>query len=405
MIQLLTPQVKQTETTSLRSDFASMVSGRAKIAIVLLVTLVYRATSNMLQTSVPLYAKYVLHTSDLTVSLIVGMANLATILSLLYLSYSTRPVGKLIFLSLAAVSISLPLFLVTSNVLSLTLVNLLVTFCLGILSSLLLTAIVLVDDPGSHARNLTISYAVLSLSLVFSPIYQSGLLVATNDALIFSMFSFAPLVWVAAALFFIMRSDNQLSVARGKFEVVFARDPAYWAGILAYESFNLPFIAILTFGGIFAKNTFGASYGAIEALFAVFFLTSFIVRVLLVKVPSTNERITVISCSLMVVGLLLAGFSSSIWMLAFALVMLGYSHGVSFPIGARQIADAVPREKLVAAFTVCLLIDNSLSLVATPALGFIAQFFGLSLMFLAIEAPTILIEATYLLIMRRIRGK
>jgi MFS family permease len=382
-----------------------MFSGRAKIAIVLLVTLVYRATSNMLQTSVPLYAKYVLHASDFTVSLIVAIADVAAILSLLYLGYSSIRVGKTIFLSLALTSICLPLFLVTSNILSLALVNLFVTFCIGTLSPLLLTAIVLVDAPGTHARNLTIFSAVLSLSLVLSPIYQSVLLAATNENLISSMLFFAPLVGAAAALFFVMRSDDRLSVARGKFEVVFVKDLSYWAGILAYESFSLPFIAILTFGGIFAKNSFGASYGAIEALFTVFFLTSLIVRVLLVKFSSTNELVMALSFSVMVIGLFLVGFSSSMWMLAFGLVLLGYSHGVAYPIGARHIADAVPREKLVAAFTVCTLIDDSISLVATPALGLIAQFFGLSLLFLAIEAPSIVIGAAYILIMRRIRRR
>ena len=380
-----------------------MFSRRAKIAIVLLITLVYRATSNMLQTSVPLYAKYVLHASDFTVSLIVGIADIGAIMSLLYSGYSSIRVGKTIFLSLALMSVCLPLFLVTANILSLTLVNLFVTFCIGTISPLLWTAVVLVDAPGTHARNLTIFSAVLSLSLVVSPIYQSVLLAATNENLIFSMLFFAPLVAAAAALFSVMRLDDRLSVARGRLELVFVKDLSYWARILAYESFSLPFIAVLMFGGIFAKNSFGASYGAIEALFTVFFLTSLIVRVSLVKFRSTYERVMTLSFSLTIFGLIFVWSSSSVLMLGLALVLLGCSHGVAYPIGARHIADVVPREKLITAFTVCTLIDDSISLVATPALGLIAQLFGLSLLFLAIVFPSIVIAAAYMLIMRRIR--
>jgi len=379
-----------------------LLSERTKLVIILLVTLAYRATNNMLQTSVPLYAKYVLGQSDFTVSVIVALANISAILSLLYLGYSSMRVGKSIFLSLAFTCVCLPLFLVTWNVVSLALVNLFVTFWIGTLMPLLLATVVLVSGPLFRERNLTIFYAVLSLSLVLGPIYQGAVLAATNDNLISSMLCFAPLVAAAAVLFLpLLRSEGKLEVAGQKVGILFVRDPRYWMGILAFESFNLPFIAIATFGGIFAKNSYGASYGVIETLFTAFFFTSLIVRIILVRFPSRNEPIMLLSFLVMGIGLLMWAFSSSFWDLTLSLVLLGSAHGSTYPIATRHIADSVSREKTVGAFTVCLLIDDAVSLAGAPLLGLIAELFGLSSLFLTLEVPVLGIGLGYTVMMRR----
>lgn len=380
-----------------------MLSARVKIVMLLVVTLVYRATSNMLQTSVPLYAKYLLHESNFVISVIVGLANVAAILSLLYLGYSSIKIGNSIFMSLALTAVCLPLFLVTRNVISLTLVNLFVTFWISTLMPLLLTSVVLISAPGTHDRNLTIFSAILSFSLVLSPIYQGLLLAATGNDLISSMLSFAPLAAIAAALFVIlMRSEPTLKALREKFEFVFITKPLYWMGIVAYESFSLPFIAIVTFGGIFAKNSFGAGYSTIEALFTVFFFASFLVRLFLVRLPTTNEPIMLLSFVMIAIGLLLTALSSTLWELTLSFILLGCSHGVAYPVATRYIAKAVSTQRLVAAYTVASLIDAGVFLVGAPIVGLIAQLFGLSQMFLAIEIPVFALGITYALITKRV---
>jgi DHA1 family multidrug resistance protein-like MFS transporter len=380
-----------------------MPSGRTKLVIVLLITLSYRATSNMLQTSVPLYAKYVLHESDFIVSMIVAIAQVAVIASLLYLGYSHIGVGKSIFASLLFTSLCIPLFIITQNVLSLTVVTLFANFWIGTLMPLLLTTVVLISSPGSIDRNLAIFSATLSFSLVLSPIYQGALLAATNNDLVSSMLFFAPLMAAATALFILlMRSGTSLKAVRGKFELVFVRSSLYWMGILAYESFNFPFIAILTFGGIFAKRNFGASYSTIEAIFTAFFLTSLLVRLLLVRLSTIDEPVMLLSFAAMAVALPLTAFSSNLSEFALSFVLLGYSHAAGYPVAARYIAKAVTNEGLMAAYTVASLIDASVIIFATPIIGIVAQLLGLSDMFLMIEVPVFAIGITYALIMRRV---
>lgn len=372
-----------------------------KLLIALVVTLVYRASSNMLQTSVPLYAKYVLGQSDFTVSVIVALAELASIISLLYLAYSEIGVGRSILVSLALTSLTIPLFLVTESVVTLTLVNMFVNFWISTLMPLLLTSVVLISSPELYDRNLTIFSAALSLSLVLSPIYQGVLLTATNDNLVLSMFLFAPLMGAATVLFFLlMRSEASLKTAREKFRLTFAKSPMYWIGILAYESFNFPFIAILTFGGIFARRNFGTSYTTIEALFTMFFLTSLIVRLLLVRASTLNEPVLLASFVMMAVALPLIAFSTTLWEFALSFILFGYSHAASYPVATRYIARAVSHEVLIAAYTVTSLIDTFVYMVAAPLLGLAALYNGLSGMFIMIEIPVFAIGISYVAILK-----
>ena len=186
-----------------------------------------------------------------------------------------------------------------------------------------------------------------------------------------------------------------MKAAREKFQLIFTKNPMYWVGILAYESFNFPFIAILTFGGIFAVRGFGASYAVIEGLFTGFFLTSLIVRLLLVRASTVNDSVMLASFVVMAVALPLVVFSSTIWEFALSFVLFGYSHAAAYPVATRYIAKAVPNEVLVAAYTVASLIDAGVYMVATPLLGLAAQFYGLSSMFLLIEIPVFAIGITY----------
>jgi hypothetical protein len=276
-----------------------------------------------------------------------------------------------------------------------------VNFWIGTLLPLLLTTVVLISSPEVCDRNLTIFSAVLSLSLVLSPIYQGLLLTATNGNLAISMFLFAPLTGGATILFaLLMRSEKTLKTAREKFQLIFTQNPMYWIGILAYESFNFPFIAILTFGGIFARRNFGASYSMIEALFTAFFLTSLIVRLLLVRVSTLNDAVMLASFLVMAVALPLVALSSNLWEFALSLVLFGYSHAAAYPVAWRYIARAVSNQALIAAYTVASLIDASVYMIGTPLLGLAAQYYGLSGMFLIIEVPVFAIGIAYIGIMR-----
>jgi predicted MFS family arabinose efflux permease len=108
-----------------------------------------------------------------------------------------------------------------------------------------------------------------------------------------------------------------------------------------------------------------------------------------------------LSFLVMGIGLLMWAFSSSFWDLTLSLVLLGSAHGSTYPIATRHIADSVSREKTVGAFTVCLLIDDAVSLAGAPLLGLIAELFGLSSLFLTLEVPVLGIGLGYTVMMRR----
>ena len=377
---------------------------RAKILIILLVTLIFRATSNMLQTSIPLYAKYVLHASAFTVSLIAMLVNIAAFFSLLFFGFRSVAIGKAIFLSLIMVCVFPLLYLVTYDEFTFTFISSIVAFWIGSLLPLLLATIAVTSGPQKRERELTIFAATLSLGLVLGPIYQGTLLSMTADNLVYSMLLFVPLVAVAAVFFSLVRLDENLKIA-GNFDLGFTKRASYWVGILALESFNMPFIAVVTFGGIFARSNFGASYADIEFLFTGFFLTSFLVRLLLIRLTLSRYAVMMGSFVSTMLGLAIVYGSSTLGEVGLGFLLLGYSHGASYPIATNQIANSAPKEKLVAAFTVSSLIDNIVYSLGTPIVGIIAQYLGLNAVFIWVEMPVAAIAVAYLLLSKYISVK
>ncbi len=377
---------------------------RGKFVVVLVTIFVYRATSNMLQTSIPLYTKYVLFASDLVVSLVVGLASIAALLSLFFFGLRKVNVGRGILVSLAMTCISLPLLLVAFNTISLTLIYSAINFWSGSLLTLLLTAAVLVSDDENRQRNITIFSAALSLSLVLGPVYQAFVLVLARDNLAYSMTLFTPVLAMATLLFFFIGAENKLSLT-SKLELRFIRNKPYWIGILAFESFTIPFIALLTFGGIFEKNNFGASYAQIELIFTAFFSTSLIVRLMMVRLSVSRHILLMGSFASTVIGLVLVSASSNLIETTLGFVLLGYSHGVYVPVGANLVVKNVPKEGLVGANTVSALIDSAIFLVATPLLGVVAQNFGLRVLFVASSVPVIAIGIGYSILSRQVSRK
>ncbi len=368
--------------------------------ILLVLTMAYRATSIMLQTTIPLFAKYVLHSSDFLVSLIVAMSSIFPILSLGYITVKGISVSNGLLLSLVGISAALPVYLFISNPLMLAVVSSFVYFWTAPASVLLLASVILTSPGEKRERNVILFTAALSASLVLSPAFQGFVLSLSSDNLALSMALFAPILVVSLVFFSLIRHDAELTI-RSRFDLGFLRNRNYVLGVLSNEIFSVPFALLLTFGGIFSKNELGASYVTIETLFALFFVTSFIVRIFLSRIRASKYYLVITVSATTIVGLALIYDSSSLGELALSFALLGYAHGLYFPTSSNYIADAASRQKFTTANSVSTVIDQIVTSASLPIMGAIVGTFGLRSVFLYVEAPVLVLSLVFLKLGRR----
>jgi Major Facilitator Superfamily len=322
-------------------------SENAKLAVLLLVAMGYRSTSNMLQTTIPLYLKYELSTSDFVISLVVTILGLSAMVFLMYTTIRQSDVRKRLLVSLAIVAIGLPGFLIAKDLVFFVILTSILYFGTGSILVLLVTAVVLVGSPKAQERNIILFTVVLSLSLVLSPIFQAGILTLLSGNLAYSMVSFAPLVAVSILLISSVKvqqddknsNDNvqQSKTTSRLIDFGFFKNRKFILGVLTNQIYTMPFIAITTYGGIFARDRFAISYSNVEILFSFFFVTSFLSRLLLLRLRPYKHAAVVSVISFTIAGLALIYLSSSLPDLSVGFILLGYARARSFLSGRTKL--------------------------------------------------------------------
>ena len=367
---------------------------RYRILIIVVITMVNRSTSNMIQTSAPLFSKYLLRTSDFQISLMIMMANLAAIASLTYFSRNKVQPMKLIFYGTVIIASSLPFFILVNSIFALTVVYALISFWTAALPPLLLTAVILISTKEELLKNIGIFSASLSLSLIIGPTLQAIILTLTGNNLLLSILVFFPLTMFSAILSYLIK-DKQIEAKLSRLDFGLLKNRSYWLGVLSSISFSVPFLAIVSFGGIVFKETFGATYSQIEVIFLIFFLSSLTVRLSYGRIRPPKFRIAISSFILAAFGLLLLFFSKSILDLGLSVILLGCSHGVGLPLSAIYIVESVDKSSLSNANSFASLVSNLIRFLFAPLLGIVAELYGAIVVFAISILPVLVIGSIF----------
>nr|WP_297027771.1 MFS transporter [Thermoplasma sp.] len=149
---------------------------------------------------------------------------------------------------------------------------------------------------------------------------------------------------------------------------------------------------ILSFGGIFARQAYGASYSLIAILFAVFFTASFTTRVLfsILQIGAIFPYV-IFMMSISILGLVMIFLSSNIMVYAAAFIILGIPHGLGMPIAMFSIGRSFTFEERNVAnsyFTSTMM----LMMVIMPVIGgTFLNMVGFKLLMLLITPVTIVL--------------
>jgi len=347
---------------------------------ILFLAFAYRASANMLQTSVPLYARYTLKLSDGATSILVTLSNVIAVFSFLLLISFRRDLKKALCVCFLLMCAGTSLILFARSFLALFLCFALANLGSAPLQSLLFTSTVFASKKETSFKNVSLFTSALSLSLVLGPLYQALVLRLFQNNLLLSMLSFLPFTLCALIVCLFTHLHTTASFEFGKID--FLRDKAYITALLVEAMYALPFVALLTFGGIFLKERFSVSLSLVELLYSLFFVTSFLTRFALSKFAQKRFALVTFSTFLTIFSLVALSFSQNLVITSFLFVLLGFPHGVTYPLSSSYVAESVKKERLTFASSISQSFFGVTSFLAIPFVGYVGEIFGLGFAFL-----------------------
>ena len=296
-------------------------------------TMLIRASSNVISTTLPILAKYYLGFSNLLVGVLSAIFTVATFVGSAFLvRYSSRVV---LVTTLLVYSLSLALLSVVSS-LSVWIVTGISGVTLGVIMPNLITISGKAEDRRTRERLLNIYALSLSIGLVVGPLIEARLIPFLGVRGVFLAFALAPLVAIP-----LLRGAS-VSSGSGRTTV---RTPALTVAILNIASYELVFSFLLTFGGIFMRESFGSSPPEIEIGFSLFFLASLLTRLILSISPVERvSRGVLLSLLLTMTGVVVMIVSRSLVDFMISLTILGIPHGITMPMSTVVITRGIPPE-------------------------------------------------------------
>ncbi|EHP71306.1 arabinose efflux permease family protein [Metallosphaera yellowstonensis MK1] len=346
------------------------------LLIILPITFVIRASSNVLSTSLPLLAKYQMLFPESLVGLLSGLLSFSTFLGsgLLNTRLTSKERRRAFMVSNLLYLVCFPLLYISSPS-SIWFLSVLSGASLGMIMPNLITSAGLLEDRKARERLLSLYALALSLSLVFGPLLESWLLDFVSLREVFLWFSIFPCVGLIVSPFVKFPEDEGV---RGGLNKEILRNPGFIASLLNIATYDVVFAFLLAFGGIFARETFHVSVADIEALFSLFFFSSLLARALMSVRPVTRLWPTVLtSVVLTCLGLSLMLFSNNLLEYALGLLILGVPHGTTLPISTIAIVRGVPvkyRNSANSLFYAFVMLNGT----ATPIVaGYLAGIVGL----------------------------
>ena len=396
---------------------------------ILPVTALGRAAQNAGQTTYPLIGHQLLEVSNHLIGVIVAVAGAAGILAAATVgarttasnAYRTLAAGQAL-LVVAFVALAVP----AAGVIGLWACALLLGAAGGLVFPATMTL------AGSRAsvpsRALALYTVALSLGLAGGPFVEAACLHLTGQSLHETVAALLPLP--VASLCLALRAErgdrrSRQPVAPQRRGPAGTKDaPARAAGsaparerrpLLALPAFRLalaimlsyeaPFVALIAFGGLLGRHSYGVSPSGVEIAFTSFFVASLAVRGALVRyspLPTLGLPLAA-SVALTAGGLALLGLGHGFADLLIAMAMLGVPHGLTYPLAGAHLAESLS-DDLGRANGGLNAAIGAVAVVVPLVCGWLSEAIGLRGTFLALEVVIALFGSALLVQLGKMGG-
>ncbi|MHB8319001.1 MAG: MFS transporter [Acidimicrobiales bacterium] len=399
------------------------------------VTVLGRSSQNMAQTSYPLLGREVLGVGAGLLGVVVAAAGIAGVMSasLVAARAPTRDCLRVLLVGEVLGAASFVLFALPTGTPGLCVGAIALGAGGGLMFPSLMTAIgqVALEDRG---RALAVFAVALSSSLLVGPLVEAAVLHVVGGSLrgAFGVLLPVPVAAtvISAVAFFKERtvlgghepgvrertpstpipSDTTLysptrtstsSNIQGKTDgsdaVTLAGSSArgvlsnhgFRVAALTMFSYQIPFVALVAFGGLLAHRVDGVSLSGVQLAFAAFFGVSLLVRAVVAAVSPIRRKAPLLLAAMVlsVVGIAMIGLGRGAGVLVGAMVVLGAPHGANFPLASATLAEQTSNRDLGRA-NARLMAITSLPTVVVPVIaGWLIASVGYSTMFMLLDIP------------------
>ena len=315
------------------------------IVVILSMTFAIRSSNNMYVTSVPLLARYYFFFSNVEIGLLASAASLTTFIMSTFINakVESKARRKIFIISSIVYAVVFPFFYI-STPLTIWLILPVASFTLGSIMPNIITSASLFKDRKQRERILSIYTLTLSLSLILGPYIESELLHYVSLPESFLIFSILPAIGMIDSFF--IKFPDEMGVRRRGFDITVLKDRGFQSSLLNILAYNIPFAFLTTYGGLFGISDFKVSLSTVNLTFSLFFLTSFISRLVFsVRVPERLPRLMFSAVILSAIGLLVLGTAKNYDYFVLAFLILGIPHGLTYPLSVMSITRSFPENR------------------------------------------------------------
>lgn len=335
--------------------------------IIVLTTFGARASNNVIATSLPLLVKDYFKFNSIEVGLVATAFMGSTFVSSTFINARLPPRTRRKFFITGAVlyAVAFPFFSLSSP-LTVWLLAAIAGIALGPIMPNIMTSAGSVGDVRQRERLLGLYTLALSTSLLIGPTIDFA--VTKYFGLKNSYIYLEPLAALVAIMspFLKFPDEGPRDGRRPKISTAkILTNSGFIAASLNNLTYSVPFAFINTYNGIYAEQKFLVTPAVAILLYSIFYVTSFLGRLMLtIRTPGNLVRYMILSSGLTIVGLVLAWLSPTLWLYVIALLVLGIPHGFTYTLSVISISRTFEPSQLNAAnsyfFSIMMLIGAGL---------------------------------------------
>ncbi|ARD84921.1 major facilitator superfamily permease [Ferroplasma acidiphilum] len=357
------------------------------LIMLLSVAFTMRTSTNMLMTVVPVFTKYVINADVFFVGLTATLYGIGAMVANVLINgrINIEKTPRTIALLLLIMTVGIFFYLLSNNIYEVLILSTVTGLSMGVVQPLLMTVTNVIAPPGKRDKYIAAYTASLSLSLIFGVVMEGLITSSINVRYAFLIFLFISLL--STVLMFTLSTRIKMNMKRknrltfkeilGKASHSLKQGKVLFAlfGNIAYA---FPFILLITYGSLMGKEYNGINPDIFFYLLALFYIVSFLTRLVLsVKNVKNHEILMYASFAATIIGYLLLGIDAGIIMFIGSLLILGFPHGSIYPTASYYIASSVELEDLNVVYSVFILIMDVIIFLIPFVFGIISTIYSI----------------------------
>lgn len=340
------------------------------IILTLIVALIVRIDTIMVQINGPLVAKDFYHVTVANVGIISIMLALAALFIRYLVATKVHALSaqKAIEIGVGVLLISLILDYIARNFYTFLFANIVSGLGSTLVLCLTVSVITLVSNKGETEGNLSLYSVSLSIGLVVGPLLGESIVRSyglrsvylfiagvTCIALAIAIFNYLPYKEKVAKESAFRNKDSCISLNQSIY--LLAHNKLFLNTFIATLAFELSFVIITSYGGVYAEEKFGLKPASVELVFLMLFGISLVLRIILTAYAKSGRVIP--RDSWFNLGLLLnfvsfsiIGLSHHISLFLVGVALFAIPHAILVPLSYIRVAHVIDKSRLILANTI-----------------------------------------------------